>query len=345
MLLHMRTALTIDDGAPLVTVFTSTVYPDVARLWHACVSRAFPAAEARFEIFQDAERGALDPGLYPGTAILHRTPARREFHDAYNDAVARVETPYLAFVDSDVFWISRGLWEWVKGRLAEPHVAAVSCVSRTRRPSHGTFAVVLKVAAYREVFARSLPRGFFPAAERPDPGLPWERWDWYDTGDLAARAVAEAGWQIDLLHRDEHGELFRLHGITLSRRGGEHFGGANLLRMAGKDRYYFRGCAGNLVLKGLHDRLFAGGPRYDFPLGALALARAGRGNPPAEIEWRRGYWRQLRQGARRLEAFVRGTAPSPAAPGEPSSPASPPAPGAPTPPATPAAPTSNGSQV
>jgi hypothetical protein len=294
-------------GAPLVTVFTSTVYPDVARLWHACVSRAFPADEARLEIFQDSERGGLDPHLYPGATILQRTPTRREFHEAYNDAVERVETPYLAFVDSDVFWISRGLWEWVKGRLAAPRLAAVSCVSRTRRPSHGTFAVVLKVAAYREVFARSLPLGFFPAAMRPDPGVSWESWEWYDTGDLAARAVVDAGWQIDLLHREEQGEIFRLHGITLSRRGGEHFGGVNLLRLAGKDRYYFRGCAGNVVLKGVHDRLFPAGPRYDFPLGAPALARAGRGNPPPEVEWRRGYWRQLREGARRLEAFVRGT--------------------------------------
>jgi hypothetical protein len=315
-------------GAPLVTVFTSTVYPDVARLWHACVSRAFPAAEARIEIFQDSERDDLDPGLYPGAAILRRTPARREFHDAYNDAVARVETPYLAFVDSDVFWISRGLWEWVKGRLAAPRVAAVSCVSRTRRPSHGTFAVVLKVAAYREVFARSLPLGFFPAAVRPDPGVSWESWEWYDTGDLAAKAVADAGWQIDLLHRDEQGEIFRLHGITLSRRGGEHFGGANLLRLASRDRYYFRGCAGNLVLRGLHDRLFPAGPRYDFPLDARALARASRHqqHQPTEIEWRREYWRQLREGARRLEAFVRGTTAEIGAPAAPVASAAPAAP-------------------
>jgi hypothetical protein len=298
--------MTEPPAAPLVTVFTSTVYPDVARLWHACVSRAFPAAEARLEIFQDSARHSLDPGLYPGATILRRTPARREFHEAYNDAVARVETPWLAIVDSDVFWISRDLWPRVKERLGDPRVAAVSGVSRRRRPSHGTFAVVLKTAVYREVFARSLPLGFFPAARRPDPAVSWESWDWYDTGDLAAQAVADAGWLVDLEHRDEQGEIFRLHGITLSRRGGEHFGNANLLRLAGRDRYYFRGCAGNVVLKALHDRLFPGGPSYDFPLDAPALARAGRDHPPAEAEWRRGYWRQLHQRAERLEAFVRG---------------------------------------
>ncbi|HYL06244.1 MAG TPA: hypothetical protein VE075_09395 [Thermoanaerobaculia bacterium] len=289
-----------------MTVFTSTVYPDVARLWHACVTRAFPAAEARFEVFLDSARCDLDPALLPGAAILRRTLTRRDFHEAYNDAVARVETPYLAIVDSDVFWISPRLWEWVKDRLAVPEVAAVSCVSRHRRPSHGTFAVVMKVAAYREVFARVLPLGFFPGAERPDPAVPYERWGWYDTGDLATQAVAGAGWQVDLLHRDEAGELVRMHGITLCRRGAEHVGAANLVRLAGIDRYYFRGCAGNLVLKDLHDRVFPDGPRYGFDLAVRPLVRASRNNPAEEVAWRRSYWQQLRAGAERLEQFVRG---------------------------------------
>jgi hypothetical protein len=299
-----------ETGGPLLTVFTSTVYPDVARLWHACLTRAFGPREARLEIFEDSERHRLAPGLVPGATILHRTPARRDFHEAYNDACARVETPYLAIVDSDVFWISRRLWERVRDRLAAPGVAAVSCVSRRRRPSHGTFAVVMKAAVYREVFARALPLGFFPQAERLDPALPRETWEWYDTGDLATRAVVDAGWRVDLLHRDEAGEIVRLHGITLSRRGAEHFGSENLVRLAGKDRYYFRGCAGNLVLKSLHDRLFPDGPRYDFALAVLPFARASHDNPPAEVAWRREYWRQLRAGAERVESFVRGSEPA-----------------------------------
>ncbi|MBV8199647.1 MAG: hypothetical protein JOZ15_03390 [Acidobacteria bacterium] len=295
-------------GRPLLTVFTATVYPDVARLWHACVARAFPRQEARFEIFEDSARHRLDPALVPRATVLQRTAVRRDFHDAYNDAVARVETPYLAIVDSDVFWISRDLWGRVKERLAAPEVAAVSCISRTRRPSHGTFAVVMKVAVYREVFARLLPDGFFPRAERPeDPAVPYAGWVWHDTGDLATQAVAGAGWQVDLLHRDEAGELFRLHGITLSRRGAEHMGADNLVRLAGSDRYYFRGCAGNLVLGAVHDRLFPDGPRYGFSVAVRPLVRASRDNPPAEVAWRRAYWRQLREGARRLQEFVRGT--------------------------------------
>jgi hypothetical protein len=290
-------------GAPLVTVFTSTVYPDVARVWHACVSRAFPAAEARIEIFLDSERDDLDPRLYPGAAVLRRAPARRDYHEAYNDAVARAETPYLAFVDSDVLWTCRDLWEGVKVRLAAPRVAAVSCVSQSHRPSHGTFAVVLKAAVYREVFARSLPLGFFPARVPPPQDQAFQ-----DTGDLAARAVMDAGWEIDFQHRDRQGEIFRLHSITLSRREAELYGSANLLGLAGRHRHYFRGCAGNVLLARLHDRLFDAGPRYELPVGALALARACRNHSPEEAEWRRAYWRQLREGARRLEAFVRGTA-------------------------------------
>ena len=43
--------------------------------------------------------------LFPGAAVLRRSPARRDFHEAYNDAVRRCGTPFLAFVDSDVFWL------------------------------------------------------------------------------------------------------------------------------------------------------------------------------------------------------------------------------------------------
>jgi len=293
---------------PLVTVLTCTVYPDVARIWHACVARAFPADEARIEIFHDSDAGGLDAAHFPGAEILPRTPARREYHDAYNDAVARVETPYLAFVDSDVFWISRDLWAFARQELAAPRLAAVSLVSRRRRPSHGTFAVVMKAAAYREVFSAALPAGFFPAAERPDAAVPFERWVWHDTGDLAAAAVRDAGWEVKLLHRDEEGLLVRFHGITLSRRGAEHVGGENLARLAGRDRYFFRGYAGNLALRKLHDRLFPGGPRYDFPLGQGPLLRESAKNPPRELAWRLGYLAGLERGARRIAAFAAGAA-------------------------------------
>lgn len=293
-------------AAPLVTVLTCTVYPDVARIWHACVARAFPKDAARIEIFYDSDAGLLDPDRFPGAAILPRTPARREYHDAYNDAVARVETPYLAFVDSDVFWISQDLWPLALRELGKPRVAAVSLVSRTRRPSHGTFAVVMKVAAYREVFAAALPHGFFPAADRPDAAVPFERWEWYDTGDLATQAVAGAGWEVQLLHRDHEGLLARFHGITLSRRGAEHVGGENLARLAGHDRYFFRGYAGNLALRALHDRLFPDGPPYGFRLGRGPLLRESLKNPPQELAWRLGYLRDLALGVRRVAAFAGG---------------------------------------
>ena len=301
--------------APLVTVFTSTVYPDVARIWHACVRRAFPAGEARIEIFHDSDAPGLDAGWFPGAEILPRTPSRREYHDAYNDAVARVETPYLAFVDSDVFWISRELWPFVRRELAPPRVAAVSLVSRTRRPSHGTFAVVMKAAAYRQVFGAALPAGFFPAAERPDAEVPFERWVWYDTGDLATQAVRDAGWEVQLLHRDHEQLLVRFHGITLSRRGAEHVGGENLARLAGRDRYFFRGYAGNLALRALHDRLFPGGPPYGFDLARAPLLRESARNPPRELAWRLGYLAALARGARRVAAFAEGGA-APSAAGE-----------------------------
>ena len=285
----------------LVTVFTSTIYPDLARLWHACVSRSFPKDETAIEVFQDSDEHVVDPRWLPGATVLKRAPSRREFHEAYNDALARVETPYLAFVDTDVFWITPDLWPRVRKELERPEVGAVSCASREQTVSHGTFAVVMKVAAYREAL-KSLPLGFFPAIENPDPAVPEHQWVRHDTGDLATRAVVEAGWKVELLHLYRTGELARFRGITLSRRSAEWLGRRALVRMCHHSRYFWRGYLGNLVLRNLHDRLFADGPRYTFPHGAgpLLLQSLRR-----DWRYRLAYLRELREGARRIEAFLR----------------------------------------
>ena len=288
-------------SAKLVTVFTSTIYPDLARLWHACIRRSFPADEAAIEVFQDSDEHVVDPRWLPGADVLRRAASRRDFHEAYNDALARVETPYLAFVDTDVFWIAPDLWPRVREELKRPEVGAVSCASRDQIVSHGTFAVVMKVAAYREAL-KSLPDGFFPAIEHPDPAVPEHRWVRHDTGDLATRAVVEAGWKVELLHLYRSGELARFRGITLSRRSAEWLGRRALVRMCHRSRYFWRGYLGNLVLQRLHDRLFADGPRYAFPHGAgpLLVQRLRR-----DWRYRLAYLRELRAGARRVESFVR----------------------------------------
>jgi len=291
----------METALKLVTVFTSTIYPDLARLWHACVSRSFPAGEAAIEVFQDSDEHVVDPRWLPGANVLRRSASRREFHEAYNDALARVETPYLAFVDTDVFWIAPDLWPRVRRELERPEVGAVSCASREQTVSHGTFAVVMKVEAYREAL-KSLPDGFFPAIENPDPAVPEHQWVRHDTGDLATRAVVEAGWKVELLHLYRSGELARFRGITLSRRSAEWLGRRALVRMCHHSRYFWRGYLGNLVLKRLHDRLFPDGPRYAFPHGAgpLLLQSLRR-----DWRYRLAYLRELREGARRIESFVR----------------------------------------
>jgi hypothetical protein len=289
------------SSQPLVTVFTSTIYPDLARLWHACVSRSFPAEETVLEIFQDSDENELDPRWLPGTTLLRRTPARREFHDSYNDALARAATPYLAFVDTDVFWITPNLWPRVREALARPEVGAVSCASREQTVSHGTFAVVMKVDVYREVM-KGLPDGFYPAIENPDPAVPADRWVRYDTGDLATRAVMEAGWKVELLHLYRSGELARFRGITLSRRSAEWLGPEALGQMCHPSRYFWRGYLGNLILKRLHDRLFADGPRYGFPYSSRPLLLQSLRH---DHRYRIAYLREVLAGARRIEAFVR----------------------------------------
>jgi glycosyltransferase involved in cell wall biosynthesis len=288
---------------PELTVFTATVFPDVARLWHGCVRRAFPA-DTRIEIFHDSDTETLVPELYPGATILKRTPARRDHHDAYNDAVQRAETPFVAIIDSDVFWITPGLWSRVRELLTPPDVAAVSCISRSRRRSHGTYAVVMKADLYREVL-RGFPDGYYPGAEYIDERDPMNQSRWYDTGDKMTQAVFDAGYRVELLNLDKAGELIRFYGITLTRRGGDNIGGAALARTSGYNKYFWRGYVCNLVMQRLHDRVFPDGARYYFPFGPGPLILNSLTVSPQLLKYRIGFVRKMMRGADRIEQFLR----------------------------------------
>jgi ribulose bisphosphate carboxylase small subunit len=292
------------SGNKQLTVFTATVYPDVARIWYACVQRAFPTQATKFEIFYDSDGKGLPLGCFEGAEIMRRTAERRDHHDAYNDAVRRAETPYLAIIDTDVFWTSGKLWADVRGRLNRPEVAAVSCVSRSRRKSHGTYAVILKPQIYRQVLEK-LPDGFYPGAELLDPKLPITQWRWFDTGDILTQAVMDAGYMVELLHFDKSREIVRFYGITLSRRGGRNFGAAALTEMAGKDKYFWRGYVSNLVLQRVYRRVFRDGPEYDFPFRSAPLVLRSLRAKPSVIAWRYGFLRHMLRGGRQIETFLR----------------------------------------
>jgi hypothetical protein len=296
-------------NGPFVTVFTSTVYGDVARLWHACIARAFPRSDAVVEIFDDSPGQDLDPALYPGAHLLRRTPSCRDFHEAYNEAVRRAATPLLAFVDTDVFWTSGDLWPRVRAAHAASEVAAVSCVSRSATESHGTFAVVVKSDVYRSALAE-LPGGFFPAIENLGPDQPRETWRLHDTGDLLTRAVVARGFEVRLLNLERSGDLVRFDGITLTRRAAEWMGGRALVRMARGSDYFWHGHAGNVILQRLHDRLFPEGPRYAVPFRRLpVLTRVVRGGPRQAIG-RARYLQRLLLGAWRIGRFVKTSMPT-----------------------------------
>ncbi len=289
---------------PELTVFTASVYADVARVWHACASRAFPADQTRLEIFRDSDEEEFRPEWFAGVRLIKRTAQRRDFHEAYNDAVRRARTPYLAICDSDVYWLSRSLWTQLRPQLAETDVAAVSCISRTVRPSHGTFAVILKPDIYRAVLDR-LPDGFFPAAQHMDLDRPMDQWNWYDSGDRISEAVQETGHKIRFLNLDESGPLVRLQSVTLVRRTSGFLGQEQLLEMAAKSRHFWRGYASNLLLKRLHNQLFPQGPRYRFPFSGKPLARTLRQGSHEEICWRRKLTRELVQGVQKVSRFAR----------------------------------------
>jgi hypothetical protein len=247
-----------------LTVFTSTVYPDIVRVWNACIRSALPREDIRVEVFSDTAEDRLEERLVPGAVVLRRTSVRRDFHDAYNDALARAETPYLAFVDTDVFWLSPTVWPHALDELERPEVAAVSCVSRRGRNTPGTFAVIMKANVYRSVLA-DFPGGFDPAIEGIDATIPPDQWTYFDTGDRAARAVVEAGYEIRILNLDEQGAFVRFDGLTMTRRAVDWIGPENFLKVSATSSYHWVGLAGNVVLKRLHDRLFADGMPYDFP--------------------------------------------------------------------------------
>lgn len=286
-----------------LTVFTATVYPDVARMWYACVRRAFPAATTKFEIFYDSDGDGLPRDCFDGASILRRTPDRRDHHDAYNDAVKRAETPYLAIIDTDVFWTNCELWDQVQSWLESPGVAAVSCVSRSRRKSHGTYAVVLKPEIYRQILEK-LPDGFYPGAEFLDPQLPMTEWRWFDTGDMLTQAVMDAGYTVELLHLDKSREVVRFYGVTLSRRGGRNFGATALAEMAGKDKYFWRGYVSNLVLQRVYYRVFSDGPEYNFPFKSIPLVLRSLWATPSLLAWRYGFLRRILRGGRQIEKFL-----------------------------------------
>jgi hypothetical protein len=231
---------------------------------------------------------------------VRRTPERRDYHEAYDDALARCSTPYLAFTDTDVFWTSRDLWPRLRDELERDEtLAAVSCISRHDRPSHGTFAVILKADVYRR-----LRTSFAPAVRDIDPDVPWQRWTHWSSGDLAARAVLDAGYTIKLLHLDHEGrELVRFDGITAPRRIGEHLP-ASALMTAG--RYHWGGLLGNRVLAGLHDRLFP--DRYEMTVPAVPLLREAFRRGPRETVKRLRLYSRCRSGARRVERFLQETA-------------------------------------
>ncbi|HKD07724.1 MAG TPA: glycosyltransferase family A protein [Bryobacteraceae bacterium] len=287
---------------PELTVFTATVFPDVARLWHGCIRRAFPA-DTRIEIFHDAAGEPLLPELYPGAAILARNPTRRDHHDAYNDAIRRAETPFVAIIDTDVFWVAPDLWSRVRPLLDAPDVAAVSCISRSRRRSHGTYAVIAKAEVYRKVLDR-FPDGFYPAAEYIDERDPMEGSRWFDTGDRMTQAVFDSGHRVELLNFDKAGDLVRFYGVTLTRRGGDAIGERALAHTCGYNKYFWRGYVCNLVMQRLHDRVFDEGPRYYFPFGAWPLIENSLTGSPEALTWRLDFLRRMLDGANKIENFL-----------------------------------------
>ncbi|MEO8587230.1 MAG: glycosyltransferase [Acidobacteriota bacterium] len=293
----------IDEGArPRATIFTASVFGDIPRLWLACLKSSLPSEEVTYEVFDDSSDGSLDEGLLPGVAVLRRSPSRPDFQVAYDDALRRATTPFLAFVDTDVFWLSRDVWPRVLEELENPRVAAVSCVSRAATPSPGTFAVVMRTAVYRDV-VRGVPGAFTPRVEGEAAGETPGCWRGDDTADRVARAVKVAGFEVALLHLGATAAFARFDAITMTRLLGGWVGPETLLEMAVTNTYFRRGALGALALARVHDALFPGGPRFGVPLSAARLWSRLLRHPRTFAAAARE-WAEIRRAADRLRRFL-----------------------------------------
>jgi hypothetical protein len=289
------------QGGPRATVFTASVFGDIPRIWLACLRRSLPAGDVSFEIFDDSAEGVLDGGLLSGAALLRRSEERPDFEVAYNDALRRATTPFLAFVDTDVFWLSRDAWPRVMEKFERPRVAGVSCVSRASAASPGTFAVVMRTEVYRDV-VRNVPGAFAPFARREGTAEAPGRWSGDDTADRVARAVLEAGYEVPLLDLPE-GALVKFDAITMARLLATWVDERTFLKMAVTNPYFRRGCLGSLALARVHDRLFADGPRFGRPLPAMLLWRNLLLHPRTFARALRDF-AGYRRGARRIRRFL-----------------------------------------
>lgn len=291
-----------ENAGPRVTVFTASVFGDVPRIWLACLRRSLPSDYVRFEVFDDSAEGTLDEKLLPDVTLLRRSEERPDFQVAYGDALRRATTPFLAFVDTDVFWLSRDVWPRVMKKFESPRVAGVSCVSRASAASPGTFAVVMRTAIYRDI-VRNVPGAFTPFVEREVTGGVPGRWSGDDTADRVARAVKEAGFDVPLLDLAEVGAFVRFDAITMTRLLAAWVGEETLLKMAVTNPYFRRGCLGGLALAGVHDESFVDGPRFGLPLPAALLWRSLLFHPRTFSSAVRDFAEFLK-GAKRIRRFL-----------------------------------------
>lgn len=291
-----------ENGTPRVTVFTASVFGDVPRIWLACLRRSLPTGGVKFEVFDDSAEGALDVKLLPGVALLRRSAERPDFQVAYGDALRRATTPFLAFVDTDVFWLSPEVWPRVMKEFENPHVAGVSCLSRTSAASPGTFAVVMRTAVYRDI-VKNVPGAFAPFVEgEVADGAPG-RWKGDDTADRVARAVKEAGFEVPLLDLAKSDAFARFDAITMTRLLAAWVGEATLRKMAVTNPYFRRGCLGGLALAAVHDKYFEDGPRFSVPLRATRLWR-GLARHPRTFLRALGDFIELRRAASRIFRYL-----------------------------------------
>jgi hypothetical protein len=287
---------------PVLTLFTATARLDLGRVWLACVTRAFAGERVAIEVFAESE-SVLESSHLRGATLLGPGPSRRDYQEALNDALRRAATPYLAFVDTDVFWTSAETWRRVLERFEDGRCAAVSCVSRTATEGHGTFAVVLRVAPYRDALA-GVPGGFCAAAEEEKTDGAPGRWAGPDTGDLLFREVVARGGRVDLLHLDAEGAFVKFDALTCTQLLLTWAGARPVLALARRNPYIRDGVLGNLALAGAYGRLFPEGPPFEFPMRLSAALRALGGSDPRELARAAARYLTLRTGARRVARFL-----------------------------------------
>lgn len=281
-----------------MTVFTCSVYPDLTRVWHSVLTRAFRGGQATVLVYDCG--GGLRPEWFPG-AIVRRVP-NWDHGRKIDLALQELESSEIVFIlDDDVFPLSETVVR--RGLLAlgrDPRMAAYSfhCRDWWKLPAAGGLHVPM--GSYALLVKREIVRTerlSFRAEMTSDDAIRNGTGYW-DTADFLQKELIERGYTIGYAPEEDRCEIPTFFGTSggflsfsrrslLSRRSVRRWGRRRSERAVVADRYsYQRACSMSAVID-LFRALIPQRPSFDdwFSERELRALAAGLADPDGRREY------------------------------------------------------------